>query len=292
MNLVLIINLLEKSQLLRLISKIKGEGDEEERRRRNNKDVQVVYLQHFQEFINWSNCQVQTEPYQHLSGDELKRNRIEKGIIETSTEHDPLIDEMEVADDGMEAEVSAPNVLPPEISAGQFVKPQISSETISSDLEPPDNSDIVAATLEETPDDSNMTLDILDDTIDHQNPLETMEETGSTQLENISSLGSVEMKPNQDMVAVYLQNCSEYFKKFPHQLKACSRAQVDKFDTEDPTFPSGWKVKITLRGDTSLTMKQREIKEFLSPEFKIFRSEYFFPKHSWTYSFQVKSCSC
>ena len=41
MNLVLIINLLEKSQLLRLISKIKGEGDEEERRRRNNKDVQV-----------------------------------------------------------------------------------------------------------------------------------------------------------------------------------------------------------------------------------------------------------
>ena len=30
-------------------------------------------------------------------------------------------------------------------------------------------------------------------------------------------------------------------------------------------------MKITYRGDTSLTMKQREIKEFLSPEFKIFR---------------------
>ena len=43
MNLVLIINLLEKSQLLRLISKIKGEGDEEERRRRNSKDAQVFF---------------------------------------------------------------------------------------------------------------------------------------------------------------------------------------------------------------------------------------------------------
>ena len=110
----------------------------------------------------------------------------------------------------------------------------------------------------------------------------SMKERGTdTQLENIVNLGSVEMKPNQDMVAVYLQNCSEYFKKNPHQLKACSRAQVDKFDTEDPSFPSGWKVKITLRGDTSLTMKQREIREFLSPEFKIFRSEYFFSK--WLY---------
>ena len=99
------------------------------------------------------------------------------------------MDEMEVADDGMEAEVSCEvNVLPPEISVGQCLKPQIPSETISSDLELPDNSDIVAATLEESPDDSNMTLDILDETIDQQNPLQAMEETGKTQLENIVSL--------------------------------------------------------------------------------------------------------
>ena len=212
----------------------------------------------------------------------MKTDTNKKGIMETSTEQDPLIDKIEVGHVDMEAEISSDampqNVLPSEITVGH-VKPQVSSETISSDLELPDNSDITAATLEETPDDSNMTLDILDDTIDNQNMIETMEETGSTHLESIASLGSVEVKPNQDMVAVYLQNCSEYFKKFPHQLKACSRAQVDKFDREDPTFPSGWKVKITLRGDTSLTMKQREIREFLSPEFKIFRSEYFHCKN-------------
>ena len=51
MNLVLIINLLEKSQLLRLISKIKGEGDEEERRRRNNKDVQVFIYKIFKNLL-------------------------------------------------------------------------------------------------------------------------------------------------------------------------------------------------------------------------------------------------
>ena len=32
----------DQSQLLRLISKIKGEGDEEERRRRNSRDAQVL----------------------------------------------------------------------------------------------------------------------------------------------------------------------------------------------------------------------------------------------------------
>ena len=159
----------------------------------------------------------------------------------------------------------------------------------------PDSSDITAATLEERPpDDSNMTLDLLDDsTMSPQSQMEEkMEESPSNvQIEN----NMVDIKPNLDMVAVYLQNCSEYFKKNPHQLKSCSRAQVDRFDTEDPTFPSGWKVmiimsfpylysclfclqvKITYRGDTSLTMKQREIREFLSPEFKIFRFCYIFP---------------
>ena len=204
----------------------------------------------------------------------MKTKTTEKVTVERSTEHDPLIDEMEVADDVVEAEIISPQIVLSSELSGEST-PQTTSETISSDLQPPDNSDIAAATLEETPDDSNMTLDILDDTNDHQNVLQSMEETESTTIETIEGLGSVEMKPNQDMVAVYLQNCSEYFKKFPHQLKACSRAQVEKFDTEDPTFPSGWKVKITLRGDTSLTMKQREIREFLSPEFKIFRSVYF-----------------
>ena len=244
------------------------------------------------EFINWVNFQVQTEPYQHLDRDEIRTRTIETVIMERGTEHDPLIDEMEVADDVVETEIITPQImLPSEISVHNTPQSvpsseisghgsaQTTSETISSDLEPPDSSDIAAATLEETPDESNMTLDILDDTNDHQSLLGQTEETGSTHIENIESLGSVEMKPNQDMVAVYLQNCSEYFKKFPHQLKACSRAQVEKFDTEDPTFPSGWKVKITLRGDTSLTMKQREIREFLSPEFKIFRSEYFCRKY-------------
>ena len=118
-------------------------------------------------------------------------------------------------------------------------------ETISSDLEPPDSSDITAATLEERPaDDSNMTLDLLEDSrVSPQNQaVEKMEESPSNEpIEN----NIIDIKPNLDMVAVYLQNCSEYFKKNPHQLKSCSRAQVDRFDTEDPTFPSGWKVKIT-----------------------------------------------
>ena len=107
----------------------------------------------------------------------------------------------------------------------------------------PDSSDITVATLEERPTDSNMTLDLLDDsTMSPQSQVEEkMEETPSNvQFEN----NMIDIKPNLDMVAVYLQNCSEYFKKNPHQLKSCSRAQVDRFDTEDPTFPSGWKVTI------------------------------------------------
>ena len=189
---------------------------------------------------------------------------------------------MEVGDECAEAKMSGH--VTPEI----VIPPEI----ISSDFEPPDNSDIVAATLEETPDDSNMTLDILDDSIGHHDSQNPLEENGSVHLEDVSNSKSGEIKPNQDMVAVYLQNCSEYFKNFPHQLKACSRAQVDKFDTEDPSFPSGWKVKITLRGDTSLTMKQREIREFLSPEFKIFRLEFLCSINIKTTSFQVKGCCC
>ena len=143
---------------------------------------------------------------------------------------------------------ASPQLVNTQLGHGGHVSSQMMStppETISSDLDPPDSSDITAATLEERPaDDSDMTLDLLEDsTISPQSQVEEkMEESPSSVLiEN----NMIDIKPNLDMVAVYLQNCSEYFKKNPHQLKSCSRAQVDRFDTEDPTFPSGWKVKIT-----------------------------------------------
>jgi hypothetical protein len=42
LNLVLIINLLERSQLLSLVSRIKGESEEEDRRREEARDAQVA----------------------------------------------------------------------------------------------------------------------------------------------------------------------------------------------------------------------------------------------------------
>ena len=42
---------------------------------------------------------------------------------------------------------------------------------------------------------------------------------------------------------------------------------MEKFDRDDPSFPSGWRVKVTYRS------KGGEIREFLSPEFKVFRSK-------------------
>ena len=42
---------------------------------------------------------------------------------------------------------------------------------------------------------------------------------------------------------------------------------MEKFDRDDPSLPSGWRVKVTFRKSGG------EIREFLSPEFKVFRSK-------------------
>ena len=45
---------------------------------------------------------------------------------------------------------------------------------------------------------------------------------------------------------------------------------MEKFDRDDPSFPSGWRVKVTFRKGQQAG---KEIREFLSPEFKVFRSK-------------------
>ena len=45
---------------------------------------------------------------------------------------------------------------------------------------------------------------------------------------------------------------------------------MEKFDRDAPSFPSGWRVKVTFRKGQQAG---KEIREFLSPEFKVFRSK-------------------
>ena len=85
---------------------------------------------------------------------------------------------------------------------------------------------------------------------------------------NIENL--IEKKTAKDMLTIYLQNCSEYFKKFPKQITSASQERALRFTETDPTLPAGWKVKTFDRKTGKSTGRQD--KEFLSPEMKVFRS--------------------
>jgi len=85
---------------------------------------------------------------------------------------------------------------------------------------------------------------------------------------NIENL--IEKKTNKDMLTIYLQNCSEYFKKFPKQINSASQERALRFTETDSTLPAGWKVKTFDRKTGKSTGRQD--KEFLSPELKVFRS--------------------
>jgi len=223
MNLVLIINLLEKAQLLELIKRIKGEGGDKERRKKT-KDAEV---------------QTQEVPVSTKESDE------EMMVMEHSargSDEDPLLDDGEITS-SLDVTKDVTKDDPKQIQETSSILPCLDSESEASF---------------ESSTESNLSENV--------SPEEPMD------VEKVQNI-IAESKSNQDMVSVYLQNCSEYFKKFPHQLKSCSTGQVDRFDQVDPTFPSGWKVKITHRSNPSLSERAREIREFLSPEFKIFRSK-------------------
>jgi len=93
------------------------------------------------------------------------------------------------------------------------------------------------------------------------------------QPENISNEKEenvIEKKTNKDYFTTYLQNCSEYFKKFPKQITSCSTERALTFTETDPKLPAGWKFKTYYRNTGKSTGRQD--KEFLSPELKVFRS--------------------
>jgi len=81
----------------------------------------------------------------------------------------------------------------------------------------------------------------------------------------------VEKKTKKDMLTIYLQNCSEYFRKFPKQISSCSQEKALRFNETDPNLPEGWKVQSFVRNTGKST--GRKDKEFLSPEMKVFRSK-------------------
>ena len=85
---------------------------------------------------------------------------------------------------------------------------------------------------------------------------------------NIENL--IEKKTNKDMLTIYLQNCSEYFKKYPKQITSASQERALRFTETDSTLPGGWKVKTFDRKTGKSTGRQD--KEFMSPEMKVFRS--------------------
>jgi len=87
-----------------------------------------------------------------------------------------------------------------------------------------------------------------------------------TNIENM-----IEKKTKKDMLTIYLQNCSEYFKKFPKQISSCSQERALRFKETDPTLPDGWKIQTFDRKTGKSTGRQD--KEFLSPEMKVFRSK-------------------
>jgi len=59
---------------------------------------------------------------------------------------------------------------------------------------------------------------------------------------------------------------SEYFQKFPNQIKK-SFAEDDRFDSQDPSLPEGWKFREIRRPNG------RVDKEYCSPDYMVFRSK-------------------
>jgi len=88
-------------------------------------------------------------------------------------------------------------------------------------------------------------------------------------VQNIENL--VEKKTKKDMLTIYLQNCSEYFRKFPKQISSCTQERALRFVDTDPNLPEGWKIQ-TFDRKTGKSTGRRD-KEFLSPEMKVFRSK-------------------
>ena len=92
----------------------------------------------------------------------------------------------------------------------------------------------------------------------------------STFVGNLENQKEKKFSRDKDMLTVYLQNSSEYFKKFPKQITTASKERAQRFTDVDPQLPAGWKIKTFDRKTGKSTGRQD--KEFLSPELKVFRS--------------------
>ena len=263
MNLVLIVNLLEKRQLLRLISKIKGEEGDEEKKKRETKDAQV-----------------QTDPptfnIQETEDDIMIMNQLADEM-----DHDPLLDVtgdfsiLDVTKDDLVMTPGGPKPVQDYSSFAQGALVPVDYDQIGIDsVNTSSNSleSIAESSLLETSS-SLDTVVVSLDTQKQESPVEHEPQSVQAKVQDLIQTIPTNSYSSEDMVSIYLQSCSEYFKKFPHQLKSASASQVPRFDQEDPTLPAGWRVKITLRNNPKLSEKAREIREFMSPEFKVFRSK-------------------
>ena len=73
-------------------------------------------------------------------------------------------------------------------------------------------------------------------------------------------------KKESEMIIEYLKSESEYFKTHPKELISTTEERASKFTEIDPSLPSGWRARSIQRKNG------RKDWEFLSPEMKMFRS--------------------
>jgi len=257
MNLVLIINLLEKAQLLKLISRIKGESDEEERKKSNCREVEVqtdeyVFPSNMCEDILLMDSVISTDD--SGPGDDFNILDITK-------------DDLVLTPGGPKPIEDYTTFIPGSIVSPDYINP-LNTDNLSCGGNSTEVSMAHTEDLSSMDEESISNLSVGEDLNESIQNIVTNENLDISQMENL-----IKKKTKQDMVSLYLQNSSEYFKKFPHQIKNCSKQMAGKFDREDPNFPSGWKVKVTYRNNPNLSSRAREIREYLSPEFKIFRSK-------------------
>ena len=253
-NLILIINLLERRQVLKMISSIKsGEDLEAQKKEVCDQEVQTDAVSAMEDTDskfdevqeedgqNFKSIAEQLEQMQKM----LAQNNAQEDMLQTSMS-DSLISENSLDDTRTELDVIVPS-------------DDEQEREIQSASPPAGPDDMEMEEYGKARESDNEITEISDN---HEKDADTVEKKDK----NVE-----EKNPRMefDILLEFLVQKSEYFRQHPHQVTSCTQSRAERFTGVDPAWPRGWRYQAVDRGH--LGNGRRDL-TFLSPELTLFRS--------------------
>ena len=257
-NLILIINIMDRQKVLKLIDRMQNEVSEKKHLKSRTSQTETL----------GRNMETQTDqslqPNNELEILEVVSQLLSKSSIDNlpANETENTLgddDNIPITDLELEEAIQVPQIKKEAIPTDKF----LDDETDFNILDVT-NDDIIETPVGPIPiqDYSNLHPEKIIESAnpEKESPREVVEG-------NNTMVNKRKMEAESSMITEYLVNTSEYFKK--QKGKEAATAGEERaltFTETDPTLPKGWRARSRLRGNG------RKDWEFLSPELKVLRS--------------------